>query len=85
MGSGLIWFSEELRVQRYHFSRIDLLYGVRISTQALKFPWVAKKKSFQLSFILWSKRRALMRGFQIWPQILNQITFEPFLVKKVEN
>ena len=36
-GSGLIRFSEVLRVQWYLFSSIDLLYVVRISTYVLKF------------------------------------------------
>ena len=37
MGSGLMWFSEALRAQWYHFLRTDLLYAVQISTQVLIF------------------------------------------------
>ena len=33
MGSGLIWFSEALRVQWCHFSRTELLYAMCISTK----------------------------------------------------
>ena len=46
-----------------------------------------KKLSFHSPFILWSKRCALMGGFQIWFKNSNRITFGPFFGKKetVEN
>ena len=43
-GSGLMDFSEALRIQWYIFSRVKLLYAMRISTQFLKFLWEPKIK-----------------------------------------
>ena len=52
-GSGWIWFYEALGVQWYHFfSRTDLLYAVRISTQVFKFLWWLKNKVFN-TLSLW--------------------------------
>ena len=42
----------------------------------------AKKKSLQSPFILWSKRCASMRGFQIWYQNSKWITIDPLFIKK---
>ena len=49
-GSGLVWSSEALRFQWYHFSRIDLFCAARISTQVLKFFIGAKKIKFSIPF-----------------------------------
>ena len=53
-GSGLIWLSEALRVQWSHFfSRIDLLYVMRLSTQVSKFLGGPKNNVFSLlSFVV---------------------------------
>ena len=80
--SGLIWFSEVLQVQWHHFFQ-ELTYPTPCAL-ASKF-WNfygGQKVKFSIPFILWSKRFALMRRFQLWSQKSNWVTFYLLLAGK---
>ena len=51
-----------------------------------KITWEAKKSKCE-NHINWGLKRCELRGFQIWLQNSNRVTFDPFLLKKqlVEN
>ena len=78
----VIWFSEELRVPWCHFyQKLTCSTPCAHNTQVLKFIWGTKILSFQSPLNLWSKRLNL-RGFQIWSQNSNLITFDHLFAKK---
>ena len=77
--SGLIWFSETLRVPWYNFSQNWLALPRAHWHPSFDFFGGNKKYSYQSPFIFESKIFALKRRFQIWSLNSIWITFDrPF-------
>ena len=56
--------------------------GVESEIKFLENAWEVKKSKCENNNKRGPRISQMMRGFQIWPQNSNRITFDPFLAKK---
>ena len=77
-GSGLIWFSEALRVHLVPFFQEMTCCMPCALTHKFWNSYGGQKIKFHFVVPI---RCAMMRGFQIWSQNSHRITFDPFWLK----